>query len=83
MHSRRSSLFRVAAGLFAGLAAAGIFLLTAGEWIILSTHYDWCQPEACSDQFIFSVYAVVLAGCLVASVLAFWVTRKLIMRLQR
>ena len=83
MGSRKSTPTALALSLFAGLSAAAMFLLTAGEWIVLSTHYAWCRPVGCSQELRFSAYAVVLAGSLVASALAFWGTRKLILRLQR
>jgi hypothetical protein len=83
MGSRHASLFASVLGLFAGIAAAAVFLMTAGEWIILMTHYEWCLPDGCSEEFRWSAYAVVLAGCLAICVLAFWGTRKLIARLER
>jgi RNA 3'-terminal phosphate cyclase (ATP) len=38
------------------------------------THYEWCLPDGCSEEFRWSAYAVVLAGCLAICVLAFWGT---------
>ena len=73
----------VVLGLFAGLGAAVVFLLTAGKWIVLSAHYEWCHAEICSGGLFYGSYAVVLTGCLIAGALAFRVVQRLIIYRKR